>query len=75
MENKKNAPDLETDFFLEMSGLPTVGIIEIIKENIITEKIIFTNKLNFLCIRHRINYCFAIPTYIFRDVRLVTLIS
>ena len=29
----------------------------------ITEKIEFTNN-NFLCIRHRMNYCFAIPTNI-----------
>ena len=36
--------------------------IEINKEKIIFKNINFTYKQYFLCIRHRINYCFEIPT-------------
>ena len=45
---------------MSFKGCPTVGIIRIIKEKIIAEIINFTNKEIFLCIRHRINNCFAI---------------
>ena len=45
---------------MSFKGCPTVGIIRIIKEKVIAEIINFTNKEIFLCIRHRINNCFAI---------------
>ena len=39
--------------FFKDFRLATVGIIEIIQEKIITEKINFTNKQNFLCKRNQ----------------------
>ena len=41
-----------------------LGGIEIIKETMIPEKINFTIKQNFLIIRLRMNFCFAISTNI-----------
>ena len=51
------------NIFLITLGWPTFFlIIEILKDKkVITEKITFTSKQNFLCIRHQTNYCFGNP--------------